>query len=149
MIYALQGWGVISALGYLWQMLQKKSKEIPTSPFFQSPRRKRLGVWGKPSSQGQPSTREHGPGEALQLGFSTSLMVWLWWLGSEAHLCSREKAPSGSREMDGEKQEYNLCHIFLSPLITARMQISHSFSKWLHKHHINFVHISPKKSVSC
>lgn len=98
--------------------------------------------------EGWPGTRQHVSVETHQPSFITSPTVRLQF-SSEARLCSCQQAPSGSRKTYREKHYCNLCHIFLSPPFTTRMQISHSFSKRLHKHHINFVHISPKKSANC
>lgn len=106
--------------------------------------RERPGAWGRRAGLAEASTCLWGsPGQLHHLPNSETAAQCM------ACLCSCQQAPSGPRKAYREKQCCSLCHIFLSPPFTTRMQISHSFSKWLHKHHINFVHISPKKSANC
>lgn len=153
MTYACWGPSCQAGTGFLHQ--SREGWIVSDSCFTASPQkflqaisssllaRQRPGTWGR-----RAGTSQYVSVETHQASFITSPTVWLHF-SAEAHLYSCQQAPSDSRKAYREKQHSSLCHIFLSPPFTTRMQISHSFSKWLHKNHINFIHISQKKSANC
>lgn len=134
MVCEYPGYSCEAGIGFLHQ--SRKGWVVSGSCFRKSPEKFLLAI------SDSPPTRKRPGAQGSRAGLAHASTVWqglLAWLQHRSHgatealfgarLCSCKEAPSGSRKMDRKKQECNLYHVFLSPLIATRMKISHSFRK--------------------